>query len=751
MALPPASKGNGTRLLFTSREQLPAPFDHRHRHVGLGQLSREDSVELVTQVMAGEGLYVKPDEAGNTPEAVAALVEAVNRHARALVLLARELSRSGVTATTETVRRIMRALDERHPGQRELSLFASVELSLRRLPVASRERVKGLAVFQDGGIVWAVSQVLGLEFEQAQALLAELVAVGLAEAQAYSYHRLDPALCPYLALSLTADESALYRPRWMQAVSGLVDFLYQQRFKDTNLAARLTQLELPNLLAFIQQLAESVAAGLAEAAELADKAGRIEQLLANLNRPQALALVVGLRQQAARQLGEWGHARFEHERLSVERLLQQGAVPQAFEAAQKLLRQCQQAGEQAYPRADYDLAMAHVLLGRILRIGGAAEQALPLLQQAQQLFEQLGDDGARMASVTLTEQGDCLQALGRLEDAVEAHEEGIRRTEKLEDTRQVAVGKIQLASVRLLQKRYDDALQGYQEALALFSQLDEPSSVAVVWHQIGMAHKRCKNYPQAEQAYRQSLAIKVQRGDRVGEAGSLGELGNLYDDWKRPEQAVAFYRQAADVYAQLKDLRDEGFARSNLANALISLGRHELARPELLRALECVKPYGHAAQPWKAWAILHDLEQADGNPAAAREARRQALQAYLAYRRDGGENHSSAGRLVEAVWQALRQQDAAAVGEIQQTIAQLLKRPGWQEDQVFLHRLQALLAGARDPGWAEDENLHFELAAELAFLLERLQAAGLAAPASGQAHPASPGKPKSWFGKLFRR
>lgn len=72
-----------TRLVFTSRESLPAPFDHRHRLIELGALSREEAIELVSQVMKQEGLEPKYDDAGNTPQEIAELVEAVGCHARA--------------------------------------------------------------------------------------------------------------------------------------------------------------------------------------------------------------------------------------------------------------------------------------------------------------------------------------------------------------------------------------------------------------------------------------------------------------------------------------------------------------------------------------------------------------------------------------------------------------------------------------------------------------------------------------------
>ncbi|MGB3917861.1 MAG: tetratricopeptide repeat protein, partial [Thiothrix litoralis] len=348
--------------------------------------------------------------------------------------------------------------------------------------------------------------------------------------------------------------------------------------------------------------------------------------------------------------------------------------------------------------------------------GGAAAQALPYLQEAQRRFAALGESGARMASVTLTKQGDCLQALGQLDAAEAAYEDAIARSEKLEDTRQVAAGKGQLASVRLLQKRYVDALQGYQQALALFQQLDEPGAVATAWHQIGMTHRMAGDFAQAEQAYRQSLSINSQQGNKAGEAGSLNELGTLYVDWNRPEQAVSFYRQATGMYVALGDLRYEGFVRSNIADTLIKLQRYDQARPELLRAVECGQAFGHAATPWKTWNILHDLEQASGNPPAAREARQQALAAYLAYRRDGGENHEGAGRLTLAAGLAIQQGDTV---EIEQVIGQLLELEDW--DKNFLHKLQAIIAGERDLIWEEDEGLFYEGAAELVLLLEGLE------------------------------
>ena len=154
---------------------------------------------------------------------------------------------------------------------------------------------------------------------------------------------------------------------------------------------------------------------------------------------------------------------------------------------------------------------------------------------------------AGMASACLTERGDCLRDLGRLDEAAIAYEENIQRAEKLGDERQVAVGKGQLGAVRMNQRRYPEALKAYEEARERFTRLDEPGTVAVIWHQTGMVHEDAGQPDAAEDAYRKSLAIKVRLGDIAGQASTLNQLGNLYDDvFNRPEEAVAFFRQAAD-------------------------------------------------------------------------------------------------------------------------------------------------------------------------------------------------------------
>lgn len=705
-----------TRLVFTTREPLPPPFAIARRERELGALDRQDAIELVSEVMKQHG-WIPPDDVSTTPQQIADLVEAVHRHARALVLLAPEVARRGVIGTTGDLRSLMARLERAHPGDRENSLYASVELSLRRLSTDSREHARVLAVCQ-GGVHLAILRMLtGLELDAARELAAELLQAGLGEDMGYGHLRLDPGLSPYLLGELADDEADTLRSRWAEAMVQLTNYLYGELAKDARLAAQLTLLELPNLLAMLGWLQPRW-----PPEHVVDLADSVERLVAALGQPEALARATRVREQAAQKLGDWSHAVYLSESSNIDRLLERGDLQAALTTAQQLLAKSQAAGEAAYMEAPYDIAMAYFRAGRVLRLGGAAEEALAPLAQAQRRFQELADEGKedaqRMASVAIKETGDCLRDLGRLDEAAEVYEERIRRAEALNDLRGRAVAKFQLGTVRLLQKRTEETLEIYEEARDAFDALGERGMVAASWHQIGVLHQDAGQPEAAEQAYRQSLALRVRENDLAGQADTLNQLGSLFDSIGHLEEAATFFRQAADIAVRLKNIAKEGMRRSNLANTLIKLRRYDEARPEILQAIECRRPLGHAAELWKALSVLENLERATGHAEAARAARQQAIEAYLAYRRAGGYSRSPVAQLYALVAQAVETNDTDKVRE---DLNQLNSRPNTPTYlKIVIPRLQAILSGDRNPSLGADSELDYDDAAELQLLLEAL-------------------------------
>jgi tetratricopeptide (TPR) repeat protein len=723
-----------TRLVSTSREALPAPFDAQRQRWELHQLEKGDAVALIERSLAaGEGSGAPGAGAGEAAlearrEEIEALVAAVQGHARTLALLAPELRRRGVAATQAALVELMEQMQQQvaqlpadDPRRREQSLFASVELSLRRLSATNRERARVLGVFHGGVQLDVLRGMTGWEQAEVEGLAQELVGTGLATPNPHNHLSLNPALCPFLKASLSEEEEQALSTRWLEVLADYLGYLTQQQMQNAELAATLTPLELPNLFALLDR---SQAAANPETT--IDRATSLYRLLQSLGKPRLLERVARVREAAAAALGEGvSHARFQASRNRIEQQLATGQLREALAGAQQLLQQAQGAGEEAYAGADYDLAGAFFLLGRVLKRGGAAQQALQLLQEAGRRFEAIANKrpsvGAEgMASTCLTEQADCLLDLGRYDAAAAAYEEAIRKDEQRVDLRGVAVGKCQLGTVRLQQQRYAEALEAHQQARDTFSRLNEPGSVATVWHQIGMVHQAAGQPEAAEEAYNQSLAIEVRLGNQAGQASTLIQIGILYDDaLQRPEEAVAFYQRAAEIYGEIGDLDGEGRAQNNLADTFRKLQRLGEARQAIRRAIECKAPFGHTASPWTSWAVLAAIETAPGNSAAAADARHQALGAFLAYRRDGGENQTGSGRLALAVRQALASGDPAKATSLLQ---QLAADPDFANQLPFLTALQAITAGSRDRSLAEDPGLNYQEAAEVLLLIEALEA-----------------------------
>ncbi|HEX2077250.1 MAG TPA: tetratricopeptide repeat protein [Longimicrobium sp.] len=708
-----------TRLVFTSREALPAPLDGERHRIELHQLNREDAVKLVERVLNADVDGGDGASSDAAREEIEQLVDAVNRHARTLALLAPSLRSRGVEATRQSLVELMAQMERKFPRSREQSVFASVELSLRRLSPANREKAQVLAVFH-GAVDLDVLRVM-MEWEppDVASLAVELVETGLATPNPYDHLTLNPALCPYLRGRLDPAEREALAARWIKAMRAYVDYLDQEQHRNAEIAATLTVLELPNLFALLDEMQQ---AGDAEAT--IGVATSLYTLMHNLGKPRLLERVAQARDAAAEVLGAtWNHAQFEAQRTRTEQLLASRRLPEAIEGARQLLQRARTAGEQAYLEASYDLAMANWLLGRVLRIAGGAEEALAFFKEAQERFEterdKPGRGAERMASVCLTERGDCLFDLGRLDEAASAYEERIRRAKKLGDDRGTAVAKGQLGTVRLAQRRYAEALEAYAEARERFARLDEPGSVATAWHQTGRLHQEAGNPEAAEDAYRESLAISVRLGNVAGQAGTLGQLGLLYDAIGRTEEAVAFLRQALDRYVEINDVAAEGRTRSNLAIRLRKLRRLAEARQEIYRTIECDAHFGHASEPWKTWAILADIETDAGNHTSVAEARRRAVASYLAYRRDGGENHYADGRIALAITQALSTGQADQAASLLQQIA---GKPDAAPLHPFIRALQAIVAGSRDRALAADRELYYTSAAEILFLIETLEA-----------------------------
>ena len=625
----------------------------------------------------------------------------------------------GTGGINDTVSQISDVLNKSLSDKRESALLAGIENSLKRLSPGIREKIKPLGVFQGGSSISNIANVLQLNDAERDQLINELVEIKLAKPMPYGFLHFHPSLCPFLLNEL--DEATLDRSmsRWSECLRQLSEFLHKQQSEDSKLADELTLMELPNLIKSM----EYVQAQKVPEVSL-DRAILFEHLIAHLDKPDIIAKVKAIQVEEKNRSSEWNPERFETLRLQVEKFLGIGNLPQALSVAQVMLDKCLKSGDQIYDGADHDTAEAYVLLGRVLRMGGASENALQAINEAIKRFEQIASrkDSAPagiMTSASLAKKGECLLDLDRLDESAAAFEECIRLAEKFNSKKHAAIGKGQLGTVRLSQDRYEDAIKAHNEAREIFESLGDLDMVAVAYQQTGAVHEEIGQFEEAEQSFKKSLAIAVEQKNLLDQAKNLGRLGSFYAKVGRTDEAVSFLQQSAEKYVEINNMADEGRVRGNLSITLITLKRYEEARQEIQRAIECFKPFGHSVEPWRALDKLREIELADGNQEAAVQAREQAIQLYLAFRRDGGEDQNPGARLCTLFDDAMVSQPPEEVKKHLEEVAKDPKIP--DEGKLLISKLQSVLIGSRDKELASDTNLNYIDAAEILFLLENLQ------------------------------
>ena len=153
---------------------------------------------------------------------------------------------------------------------------------------------------------------------------------------------------------------------------------------------------------------------------------------------------------------------------------------------------------------------AHSLAHALLKLA-EHEQALPLLEEALQLFRAVSD---RLG------EANTLKAIG---------------------------------DAQHFRKELDKALQSYNQALQLFQAVGSRLGEANTLKAIGDVQRFRDQYDQALQSYHQALQLFQAIGDRLGEANTLMSQAEALDALGRTEDALRNYKRALGLYAEIGD------------------------------------------------------------------------------------------------------------------------------------------------------------------------------------------------------
>ncbi len=363
-------------------------------------------------------------------------------------------------------------------------------------------------------------------------------------------------------------------------------------------------------------------------------------------------------------------------------------------------------------------------LGEQLRVTNRLAEAEPLLLKAMEINTAIyGADHPEVAQV-LNNLGLLLQATNRLIQSEKLFREALAIDEASygSDHPEVAADLNNLAHLLQATNRLAEAEPLMRRALAIDEACFGPvhPKVAIVLNNLAHLLQDTNRLAEAEPLMRRALAIDEACFGPMHPnlAIRLNNLVSLLVFTYRLAEAEPLMRRNAEIHLAFSQ---EGF---------------DHIEPEacLQNYLALLKVLG--LSEFEIQAKMQSLTyQDDFTIATAAKARLLSRNAYLAYRREGGENLLPSGRIVLKIHQALASrypiEGKSLSNDVHLTfgryvavaaIERLIADPEWTSHHVFLAILKDIASGSCDRSLADNPVLTHEESAEVILLIELLEA-----------------------------
>jgi tetratricopeptide (TPR) repeat protein len=676
------------------------------RHLRLGGLSEADAYALALRLFEAHGIAA---ERAPYPELMQ-LFSQLDYHPLALERVLPALADTPIDRVLHDFSALLGRFLGEAPEERNRSLLASLDYSLRRLTDAQRALLPRLAPFEGGASeddLLAITEIdaaawadLRRGLEQAALIVPEQVANYTAP-----FLRFHPILAPYLRAQSGADDAALLA-RYTARYAALAAYLYNEDQRTPHAVRALVRRELPNLRrafdALRAQEAHEQAVAMAEAIAKFLNVFSLGRELADLRRKQEAAAAA----LAASEDGTLSQAAFLHASGQGEDAFTRGDLRAAYALFSDLLARIEQQPPEA-PRGpgSYEHCLTLHRLARCLRAGGQPGQAEQTLRRALEVIDALiaaapeQQGYSRQRGALLTDLGDVLMLQGRYAEARAAYEESLEVIRAINDTRSEGAILGQLGTLALQQRDYADAARRYTEALDLARSLGEPGLQAIWWHQLGMVAQEQRQWDEAERCYREALILDERRGDDAGAAKTCNQLAIVAVGAGRAAEAEGWYRRALALNEKVHPGSSlQAGNLNNLANLLKDeiragrMGRERLAeaRGYAERALAIKETLDLSTEPWTTHNILAQLADLEGQAEQAAAYRRRARETFAQFAGNRYHIDQQHGALIRDI-AAVARGDEATKAAIEEALPQL-EANGW----MIADATRRIWAGERD-------------------------------------------------------
>ena len=180
-------------------------------------------------------------------------------------------------------------------------------------------------------------------------------------------------------------------------------------------------------------------------------------------------------------------------------------------------------------------------------------------------FRETVDRGAE--GEALNDLGIELRAIGRLEDAVIAHQQAAAIFREVGDRRGEGIALNDLGVALLDTPRLEDTVIAQQKAAAIFREIGNRRGESIALNNLGNIYQRMGRFGEAITSYRQDITIYREIGDRYGEGRTLNNLGDTYQEMRQPGQAARCWREAATAMRYVGDHKQAASLAQKAANA----------------------------------------------------------------------------------------------------------------------------------------------------------------------------------------
>lgn len=550
------------RLLVTCRPvdaALPGIKERR-----LEGLERHDSLHLVHAI--ADLKLIDLEREGYEREEMEELLDLLGDHPLSLSLVGPHLkSLTPAEIRADFASRLDQFTDETAGEGRNKSLRASLAFSTSRLSAEAQAVLPYLAWFQGGAFEVNVLRFTELSPDAWSEIRAELEATALLRVEALDafnvpFLRFHPTL-PYAARRQDVGDAEAAERRFVAV------YLAVMREVDTALqggtaAAGMALLEREEAN-FRSALEIAFRRGEHQTGwALADTLGTYLRMAARPRERDALADWVRARMPEGEGLDGATCATIRQQALS---LVGRGRAGEAVAMMQQLIGRLEAEGLADRGDVAFQLGTSYAYLGQIFVNARRPDLAVEPSLKAIEILEKVPGEAAQAnLSATLGDLANAYRALGRLDEALVAAEQGLAINRQLAMEQSVAVGLGQCAEILGAQQRWAEADARYDEALALAKRLgDLELQGALLQHQAGLQRER-GNPARAAEVFEQAMALFQQAGNTGSEMRTCDLLGSTEQGRGQLNAAEAWYGRARELALKHGDRYQLGVTAQNV-------------------------------------------------------------------------------------------------------------------------------------------------------------------------------------------